>query len=48
MIWRYNINRMKQHFNINTPYGDAGNIEIKEVVKQETIYGPNSESKQDW
>ena len=25
---------------INTPYGDTENIEIKEVVKQGTTYGP--------
>ena len=27
-------------FKINTPYGDTENIEIKEVVKQGTTYGP--------
>ena len=40
MIWiLYKLNEAAQ-VQINVPYGDTKNIEIKEVVKQGTIYGP--------
>ena len=35
----YKLNETAQ-VKINTPYGDTENIEIKEVVKQGTTYGP--------
>ena len=35
----YKLNETAQ-VKINTPYGDTENIEIKEVVKQRTTYGP--------
>ena len=35
----YKLNETVQ-VKINTPYGDTENIEIKEVVKQGTTYGP--------
>ena len=35
----YKLNETAQ-VKINTPYGDAENIEIKEMVKQGTIYRP--------
>ena len=45
----YKLNETAQ-VKINTPYGDIEDIEMKEVVKQGTTYGPivlhiNSESK---
>ena len=35
----YKLNETAQ-VKINTPYGDTENIEIKEMVKQGTTYGP--------
>ena len=39
MIWiLYKLNKTAQ-FQINAPYGDTKNVEIKEVLKQGTTYG---------
>ena len=40
MTWKYFELNKRSKFTINTPFGETGNTEIGEIVKQRTTCGP--------